>query len=59
MNRKKLRIQLSQNFPALDTEDIAKLVPLKEDVAIMKVLCHKGETANVYMVSDWWFVGNS
>lgn len=43
---------MSQEFPGLTEEDVHQLVPLKEDVAAMKLYCGKGEGTLVYLVSE-------
>ncbi|KAA0202557.1 hypothetical protein HAZT_HAZT012010 [Hyalella azteca] len=48
---KKLRVQMSQQFLKLSEEDIHQLVPLKEDVAAMKLYCNKGDPTVVYLCS--------
>ncbi|KAF2352948.1 PUA-like domain [Trinorchestia longiramus] len=48
-DKKKLRVQMSQQFPGLSEEDVHQLVPLKEDVAAMKLYSHKGENTVVYL----------
>ncbi|XP_063607889.1 eukaryotic translation initiation factor 2D-like [Penaeus indicus] len=49
-DRKKLRTELSKMYPSLTAEDVNKLVPSKEDVTLIKMYCHRGESVNVYQV---------
>ncbi|KAK8750423.1 hypothetical protein OTU49_014820 [Cherax quadricarinatus] len=49
-DRKKLRAELSQAYPSLSSEDLAKLIPSKDDVTLVRIYCYKGESVNVYQV---------
>lgn len=48
---KKLRVELSEAFPSLTPDDLAALVPNKEDVVVIRMYCYKGESVLVYQVS--------
>lgn len=49
-DRKKLRVELSEAFPSLTPDDLAALVPNKEDVVVIRMYCYKGESVLVYQV---------
>ncbi|XP_071516840.1 eukaryotic translation initiation factor 2D isoform X2 [Panulirus ornatus] len=49
-DRKKLRAELSQAYPSLTVEDLASVIPNKEDVIFVRMYCYKGESVNVYQV---------
>ncbi|XP_050723176.1 eukaryotic translation initiation factor 2D-like [Eriocheir sinensis] len=49
-DRKKLRAELSEGFPSLSANDLSALVPNKEDVAVIRMYCYKGESVLVYQV---------
>lgn len=49
-DRKKLRSELSQNFPSLTADLLSTLIPNKEEVTLVRMYCHKGESVNVYQV---------
>ncbi|CAL4122802.1 unnamed protein product, partial [Meganyctiphanes norvegica] len=49
-DRKKLRSELTQNFPSLTADLLNTLIPNKEEVILLRMYCHKGETVNMYQV---------
>lgn len=49
-DRKKIRAELAQSFPRLTAEDLAKLIPTKEDVTLLRLHCYRGENVHVYQV---------
>ena len=48
--RKKLRTEVGKTFPALSQEDVNLLIPLKEEMTVMKIFTHGGQTVTVYNV---------
>ena len=52
---KKLRVELAEAFPSLTTDDLAALVPNKEDVVLIRMYCYKGESVLVYQVCFFFF----
>lgn len=47
--RRKLRSEVAAVFPTLSTEQLAELVPNKEELNVIKIYSHKGEAITVYM----------
>lgn len=47
--RRKLRSEVAAAFPTLSTEQLAELVPNKEELNVIKIHSHKGEAITVYM----------
>lgn len=47
--RRKLRSDVAAAFPSLSTEQLAELVPNKEELNVIKIFSHKGEAITVYM----------
>ncbi|NWY69549.1 EIF2D factor, partial [Erithacus rubecula] len=47
--RRKLRNEVAAAFPTLSTEQLAELVPNKEELNVIKIHSHKGEAITVYM----------
>ncbi|XP_030088988.2 eukaryotic translation initiation factor 2D isoform X2 [Serinus canaria] len=48
-DRRKLRSDVAAAFPSLSTEQLAELVPNKEELNVIKIYSHKGEAITVYM----------
>ncbi|XP_056367118.1 eukaryotic translation initiation factor 2D isoform X2 [Oenanthe melanoleuca] len=48
-DRRKLRSEVAAAFPTLSTEQLAELVPNKEELNVIKIHSHKGEAITVYM----------
>ncbi|XP_018416819.1 PREDICTED: eukaryotic translation initiation factor 2D isoform X2 [Nanorana parkeri] len=48
-DRKKLRGAISSAFSSLTTENLADLMPSKEDLTVVKVFVHKGDAVSVYV----------
>uniref|UniRef100_A0A8C0VBP0 Eukaryotic translation initiation factor 2D n=1 Tax=Cyanistes caeruleus TaxID=156563 RepID=A0A8C0VBP0_CYACU len=46
--RRKLRSDVAAAFPTLSTEQLAELIPNKEELNVIKIHCHKGEAITVY-----------
>uniref|UniRef100_A0A8C9NC90 Eukaryotic translation initiation factor 2D n=1 Tax=Serinus canaria TaxID=9135 RepID=A0A8C9NC90_SERCA len=46
---RKLRSDVAAAFPSLSTEQLAELVPNKEELNVIKIYSHKGEAITVYM----------
>ncbi|KAH9498457.1 Eukaryotic translation initiation factor 2D [Bulinus truncatus] len=49
-DRKKLRADIQRNFPSLKEDDLQKLVPLKEEMSLIKINTHGDENIVVYTV---------
>ncbi|KAM3841161.1 eukaryotic translation initiation factor 2D isoform 2-T3 [Vipera latastei] len=47
-DRRKLRNDVAAVFPILTSEQLAEVVPMKEELNIIKIYTHKGETVTVY-----------
>uniref|UniRef100_A0A8C3Y8N1 Eukaryotic translation initiation factor 2D n=1 Tax=Catharus ustulatus TaxID=91951 RepID=A0A8C3Y8N1_CATUS len=47
--RRKLRSEVAAAFPTLSTEQLAELIPNKEELNVIKIHSHKGEAITVYM----------
>ncbi|KAF4803975.1 Eukaryotic translation initiation factor 2D [Turdus rufiventris] len=48
-DRRKLRSEVAAAFPTLSAEQLAELVPNKEELNVIKIHSHKGEAITVYM----------
>ncbi|NXS31131.1 EIF2D factor, partial [Pomatostomus ruficeps] len=48
-DRRKLRSDVAAAFPTLSTEQLAELIPNKEELNVIKIYSHKGEAVTVYM----------
>ncbi|XP_053562567.1 eukaryotic translation initiation factor 2D [Bombina bombina] len=48
-DRRKLRADVSAAYPSLTTENLSDLMPSKEELNIVKVYAHKGESVTVYV----------
>ncbi|KAM3933236.1 eukaryotic translation initiation factor 2D [Leptodactylus fuscus] len=48
-DRRKLRADVSSSFPALSTENLTELMPPKEELNIVKVYAHKGDSLTIYV----------
>ncbi|XP_032074770.1 eukaryotic translation initiation factor 2D isoform X1 [Thamnophis elegans] len=47
-DRRKLRNDVAATFPTLTSEQLAEVVPMKEELNIIKMYTHKGEIVTVY-----------
>ncbi|XP_070601645.1 eukaryotic translation initiation factor 2D isoform X1 [Erythrolamprus reginae] len=47
-DRRKLRNDVAAVFPTLTSEQLAEIVPMKEELNIIKIYTHKGELVTVY-----------
>uniref|UniRef100_A0A8C6XCW6 Eukaryotic translation initiation factor 2D n=2 Tax=Elapidae TaxID=8602 RepID=A0A8C6XCW6_NAJNA len=47
-DRRKLRNDVAAVFPTLTSEQLAEVVPMKEELNIIKIYTHKGEAVTVY-----------
>uniref|UniRef100_A0A8C6HZJ0 Eukaryotic translation initiation factor 2D n=1 Tax=Mus spicilegus TaxID=10103 RepID=A0A8C6HZJ0_MUSSI len=47
-DRRKLRADVTAAFPALGTDQISELIPGKEDLNVVKLYVHKGDSVTVY-----------
>ncbi|NXS06725.1 EIF2D factor, partial [Neodrepanis coruscans] len=47
--RRKLRSDVAAAFPSLGAEQLAELIPNKEELNVIKIYTHKGEALTVYM----------
>jgi translation initiation factor 2D len=50
MRRKKLKAELQKCYPTITEEDLALLVPNKEDMSVMKIETHGGEIVSAHVV---------
>ncbi|KAM4795208.1 eukaryotic translation initiation factor 2D [Rhinophrynus dorsalis] len=48
-DRRKLRADISSAFPSLTTENVSDLMPSKEELNIVKVYVHKGDSVTIYV----------
>ncbi|XP_012975855.1 eukaryotic translation initiation factor 2D isoform X3 [Mesocricetus auratus] len=48
-DRRKLRADVTAAFPTLGTDQTSELIPGKEELNVMKLYAHKGDTVTVYM----------
>lgn len=46
--RKKLKLELIRNFPILSVENLKEIVPTKDDLSLVKILTHSGESVHFY-----------
>ncbi|XP_036389752.1 eukaryotic translation initiation factor 2D [Megalops cyprinoides] len=49
-DRRKLKTDISNAFPALSAEDLSELVPNKEDLNVVKIYAHKGDAVTLYVL---------
>ncbi|XP_035236797.1 eukaryotic translation initiation factor 2D [Anguilla anguilla] len=49
-DRRKLKTDVSNAFPALSAEDINELVPSKEELNVVKIYAHKGDAVTLYVL---------
>lgn len=47
-DRRKLRADVTAAFPALGTDQISELIPGKEELNVVKLYVHKGDSVTVY-----------
>ncbi|GFN77044.1 eukaryotic translation initiation factor 2d-like [Plakobranchus ocellatus] len=47
-DRKKLRADIQNQYPNLTDEDIAKLIPIKEEMTLVKINTHGDDNVSVY-----------
>lgn len=48
--RKKLRAEISKQFSDFPPDDLANIIPNKEEMSVMKVYTHSGENVIVYIL---------
>ncbi|CAH2220950.1 eukaryotic translation initiation factor 2D [Pelobates cultripes] len=48
-DRRKLRADINSSFPSLTTENLAELMPSKEELNVVKIYTHKGDAVTVYV----------
>ncbi|XP_056413983.1 eukaryotic translation initiation factor 2D isoform X2 [Hyla sarda] len=48
-DRRKLRADVSTLLPALSTENLSELMPPKEELNVVKVYAHKGDSMTIYV----------
>ena len=49
--RRKLRSDVSNNFPSLSQDEISELIPNKEEISVMRVMTHSGQNITVFCLS--------
>lgn len=49
--RRKLRSDVSNNFPSLSQDEISELVPNKEEISVMRLMTHSGQNITVFCLS--------
>ncbi|XP_044142231.1 eukaryotic translation initiation factor 2D [Bufo gargarizans] len=56
-DRRKLRADAGSSFPALSPDNLSDLMPPKEELNVVKVYAHKGESLSIYVHSKnpIWF----
>lgn len=50
-DRRKLKADVSAAFPALSADELAELVPNKEELNVVKVYAHKGDAVTLYVLN--------
>lgn len=50
-DRRKLRSDVSSNFPSLSQDEISELIPNKEEISVMRVMTHSGQNITVFCLS--------
>lgn len=48
--RRKLKADISAAFPSLSAEEVAELVPNKEDLNVVKIYANKGDSVTLYVL---------
>ncbi|CAN9515489.1 unnamed protein product [Ophioblennius macclurei] len=49
-DRRKLKADISTAFPSLSADDLAELIPNKEDLTVVKIYAHKGDAVTLYVL---------
>ncbi|KAM8830018.1 eukaryotic translation initiation factor 2D isoform 1-T1 [Synchiropus picturatus] len=49
-DRRKLKADVAAAFPALSPEDLSELMPNKEELNVVKIYSHKGDSVTVYVL---------
>lgn len=49
-SRRKLKADVSSAFPSLSAGEVSELVPSKEEVNVVKIYAHKGDTVTLYVL---------
>ncbi|KAI1892447.1 hypothetical protein AGOR_G00133460 [Albula goreensis] len=49
-DRRKLKTDISNAFPMLSAEDLTELVPNKEELNVVKIYAHKGDSVTLYVL---------
>lgn len=49
--RRKLRSDVSNNFPSLSQDEISELIPNKEEISVMRLMTHSGQNITVFCLS--------
>ncbi|KAJ8370933.1 hypothetical protein SKAU_G00109610 [Synaphobranchus kaupii] len=49
-DRRKLKADISNAFPTLSAEDLNELVPNKEELNVVKIYAHKGDSVTLYVL---------
>ncbi|MBN3278719.1 EIF2D factor, partial [Polyodon spathula] len=49
-NRRKLKADISTAFPMLSAEQISEVIPNKEDLNVVKIYTHKGDSVTLYVL---------
>lgn len=48
--RRKLRTDISAAFPSLSVQELNELIPNKEELNIVKIYAHKGDSVTLYVL---------
>nr|XP_020485100.1 eukaryotic translation initiation factor 2D [Labrus bergylta] len=49
-DRRKLKADISAAFPALPADELSELIPNKEELNVVKIYAHKGESVTLYVL---------
>ncbi|KAM3617565.1 uncharacterized protein V6R79_008231 [Siganus canaliculatus] len=49
-DRRKLKADISAAFPSLSADELSELVPNKEELNVVKIYAHKGESVTLYVL---------
>ncbi|XP_032377817.1 eukaryotic translation initiation factor 2D [Etheostoma spectabile] len=49
-DRRKLKADIAAAFPSLSAEDLSELVPNKEELNVVKIYVHKGDSVTLYVL---------
>ena len=50
LSRRKLKADVSASFPSLSEDQLAEVVPNKEEINVVKVYAHKGDAITLYVL---------